>query len=201
MRSLSELEAEALKEVFNVGFGYAATSLSQMVDGKVTLTVPELQFHYGEEMLTHLPEEFRHATMVAQRFDGGLRADAVLVFPEQRTLDLARLMINDELSEDELGELEHEALTEVGNVVLNTSISVISDMMGMKFRCEMPRYLTGSLAQLLPEMPGEEDCMLILSINLGIVKANVCGQMVFVMKVNSIDEFLPPIMKHLGVSA
>jgi chemotaxis protein CheC len=201
MRSLSELEEEALKEVFNIGFGYAASSLSQMVDGKVTLTVPALQFFSGDAMLSQLPDEFRHATMVAQRFEGGLRADAVLVFPEQRTLDLARLMISDDLSEDELGELEHEALTEVGNVVLNTSISVISDMLNMKFHCEMPRYLTGSFVQLLPEAPDEEDCLLILSINMGIVKANITGQMVFVMKVNSIDEFLPPIMKHLGVTA
>lgn len=201
MRDLTEMESEALKEVFNIGFGYAASSLSQMVDGKVTLTVPELMFYSGDDMLTKLPEEFRQATMVAQHFEGGLHADAVLVFPEQRTLDLARLMINDDLSEDELGELEQEALTEVGNVVLNTSISVISDMMGMKFSCEMPRYLTGSLVQLLPPEPDEEDCMLVLSINLGIVKANISGQMVFVMKVNSIEEFLPPIMKHLGITA
>jgi chemotaxis protein CheC len=200
MRPLRELEEEGLKEVFNIGFGYAATSLSQMVDGKVSLTVPELRLYCGQEIRTQLPTAFHRATMVAQRFEGSLQADAVLLFPGDRTLELARLMINHDLSEDELGELEQEALTEVGNVVLNSSISVISDMVGTKFTCEMPRYLTGSLLQLLPEAPEEDDCILMLSINLGIIKANVFGQMVFVMKVSSIDKFLPPIMKHLGLA-
>ena len=42
LRSLSELERDALREVANIGAGHAATALSQMTGRKIMIDVPEV---------------------------------------------------------------------------------------------------------------------------------------------------------------
>lgn len=197
MRTLTEFEEEALKELFNISFGYAATSLSQIVNCNVDLSVPSLSIYSGQQIRTHPPLDLLDITMVAQRFDGGLSADAVLAFPGSRTLELARLMIKEDLTEDELGELEHEALTEIGNVVLNSCISVISDILKIKFKCEMPRYINGSILQLLPDEPGDIYTLLVATIEMSIATKNIRGQIMFLMNIHSIDNFLPLLLKYM----
>jgi len=56
LQVLDELQQDALTEVFNVGMGSAAASLSEMVGEEVQLTVPEISFVNKEDAILLLSE-------------------------------------------------------------------------------------------------------------------------------------------------
>src|SRR5262245_9644031 len=50
LRTLSDLERDALREVANIGAGHAATALSQMTGRKIMISVPEVTVRRLEEV-------------------------------------------------------------------------------------------------------------------------------------------------------
>ena len=159
MKQLSEIEEDALKEIFNIGVGHAADCFSRMVNEPVQLSVPTLKLLYGKQVAAEMQTmDSDTNSMVVQSFQGGFTADGVLIFSGNESLELVRLMVGEDTTIGEMRELEQEALTEVGNILFNSCVSVISDMIGSRFQCGMPRYLSGSLLQLLHESNSADDC-------------------------------------------
>ena len=141
MRQLDELEIDALKEILNIGIGHAAESFSKTICSPVRLSVPSLELLYGDKAAEELSGlDVNIGSMVKQRFYGGFAADGVLVFPNNATLELVRLMVGGDVHLRELHELEQDALIEIGNILFNSSVSVISDMIGMISCCQSFRH-------------------------------------------------------------
>lgn len=193
-----EIEADALKEVFNIGVGYAADSLSRMVNEEVRLSVPRLRLVERLDTLDalDLPSHSNYCA-VTQRFEGDFNAEAVLMFPGEKSLELVRMMVGETVHVSEMNELEQEALTEVGNILLNSCVAVIADMLGHRFRCSLPRYKAGQWRELLPEPGQEEQCVLVLDIDFAIERRDIQGFLIFFMKVESLDEFRRAILSYL----
>ncbi len=200
MRQLDELEIDALKEILNIGIGHAAESFSKTICSPVRLSVPSLELLYGDKAAEELSGlDVNIGSMVKQRFYGGFAADGVLVFPNNATLELVRLMVGGDVHLRELHELEQDALIEIGNILFNSSVSVISDMIGMPFQSSMPRYESGPLNQLLSEFHTEEKCLLLMNIAFTVEQIQVQGYIMFLMKVDSVEIFIASIKKYLGL--
>lgn len=196
---LEELEQDALKEIFNVGVGYAADSLSRMVQDEVRLAVPEIRTLTMDQLGdVFVPQGAGGYCAVLQRFEGPLRANALLMFPGERSLELVRVMLGQSVPVSEMGELEQEALTEVGNILLNSCVSVISDMLGTPFRCSMPEYVSGRWGELLEPHRQTEEFLLLLNIDFTIERRQIKGYLVFLMHLDSLEEFRMSIRRFLG---
>jgi chemotaxis protein CheC len=202
MRQLDELEIDALKEILNIGIGHAAESFSRTICSPVRLSVPSLEIHYGE-MATKgiLSLGVNIGSMIKQRFYGGFAADAILVFPNDATLELVRLMVGTDVPIGELHELEQDALVEIGNILFNSSVSVISDMIGIPFQSSMPRYESGNMDHLLAEFHAEDECLLLMNIAFLVEQIQIQGYIMFLMKVDSVEVFIASIKKYLGLPA
>src|SRR5690606_12215462 len=113
LADLTELELDALTELVNLGVSRAAKSLAQMVRREVTLTVPRVALLSRDEAVRVLGErEARNLVAVHQVFEGDITGRALLIFPEARSLELVRSVVDSELSLEEIVELEQEALAE-----------------------------------------------------------------------------------------
>jgi chemotaxis protein CheC len=129
MTQLTELQCDALGEIFNIGVGRAASSLSQIVNDEVLLSAPAVLVVPREkaaELL--LGKEFRQFSSVSQNFSGPFDAQAMLIFPEVNALEIVRLMVGPHMSIEELSEFEQEAMCEVGNIILNACMSSLADL-------------------------------------------------------------------------
>ncbi|MBF0611284.1 MAG: hypothetical protein G8345_10595 [Magnetococcales bacterium] len=150
MFSLDELEEDALKEFFNMGLGMAASSLSQMVENEILLSLPKLKVvHYDEAI--HLLQNSTTEKMVAvrQNFTGELSGTALLIFPGVNSLELVRTLLKERVPLEVLTELEQETLLDVGNVILNAFLESFTQMMSVEFEFESPEFLRGSSPFLL----------------------------------------------------
>ena len=201
MSEPDEIEIDAFKEVFNIGVGYAADSLSQMVKEPVILTIPELSLACGKTVIVDraLPHA-KEYSMVSQQFSGDLNAEAVIMFPVDKSLELVRLMVGEEIPAEEMNAMEQETLTEIGNILLNSCISTISNTIGSQFQCSMPRYLSGNMNNLFPDHLNDDDCLLTLNIDLLVESKQIHGHMMFLMKMDSLDTFKHAVMKYLGLA-
>lgn len=77
---LSELETDLLVELFNIGVGRAADSLSRMVNQEVHLSVPSVEFCSVEKMAEFLGGDTIICS-VSQKMTASFNAKTMLLFP------------------------------------------------------------------------------------------------------------------------
>ncbi len=143
---LSELQLDVLAEVCNMGLGVAAASLSEMVGDEVELSVPKVEFMPRAEVVRRLGVEHKEVLKgVEQQFGGDIGGHALLLFPDEHSMNLVRLLLaNAGLSDSgALNELEQEALLEVGNIVLNATLSVFADTLELDLGSTLPNRVEG----------------------------------------------------------
>ncbi|MBF0213754.1 MAG: chemotaxis protein CheC [Magnetococcales bacterium] len=149
---LSELEQDALLEVLNLGMGQAADSLSEMVHEEILLSVPRLYFLTWREAAPLIgPDPDTRMSAVRQRFTGPFQGSTLLIYPRERSMELVRALLGDEIPLDEFQEMEQESLTEVGNILLNACLGTLANIMDVEILCDLPEYLQGTRDALLAE--------------------------------------------------
>jgi len=72
---------------------------------------------------------------VAQDFSRPFNTEAILMLPEDHSLEMVRMMLGGSYSMDELSELEQEAMAEIGNILLNACIGSMAKAPGSPCAC------------------------------------------------------------------
>jgi chemotaxis protein CheC len=116
-------ERGAAAELFNIGMGRAAASLSRMVGDEVELSIPHVEILTVETLLERLAQQgVDDVSLVVQRFEGMFTGEALLVFPYEQSLELVRVLLSEATALEHITELERDVLAEVGNVLINACL-------------------------------------------------------------------------------
>jgi chemotaxis protein CheC len=197
MFTLSPLQNDALCEIFNISVGQAAATLSEIVNEKIVLSVPEIKFYTVSDAGNYLGHANQRICGIWQSFDGYFNGNALLIFPEARSLELVRLMMGKNIPIEQLTELEQDALSEIGNIILNSCLASLSELFDHPFQCGLPRLHIGSGHSTLKECDADHIVM-ILEIQFAIESKNINGYVVFVMNTESLDLLAQAIDHFLG---
>lgn len=138
MRSWTDIERDALTEMFNLGMGVAAASLSKMVGSEVDLFVPSLDFVSISEVSARLHKNEGRLVTIRESFNGAFTGEAFLIFPEEGSLHIVGTLLESPECNDGLTESAREAMCEVGNIVLNACLSSLCNMLRQEIRTELP---------------------------------------------------------------
>ncbi|CAK0762364.1 chemotaxis protein CheC [Gammaproteobacteria bacterium] len=196
MNPLSDLHTDALTEIFNIGAGRAASSLSEIVGDEIKLSVPSIQFCQSSEVTAAaLLIDNLHLGTVRQKFNGLFESTAMLLFAEERALEIVRDMMKSELSIEDLAEFEQEAMCELGNIVLNACLSAMADILNITLDSSLPTYSVDSSEAIVYQIICEEDqpFVLLLHINLEIEKHRSQGYLIFLLSYSSLTELISRI--------
>lgn len=196
--NLTELEQDLLLELFNIGVGRAADSLSQMVNQEVVLSVPDVELITIERLSTKLGSQ--KISCVTQHINGSFDAQSLLLFPEEASLQIVRLMLGDQLSDETIAELHQEGFSEVGNIVLNACIGSLSHSINEKFTIDLPEYDIGDPHNLLNVDNQGQEAVLFIKINLKLKNSNVEGFLAFLlgsMSLNKLHTLLKSMLAGL----
>jgi chemotaxis protein CheC len=189
MQQLSELQRDALGELFNIGVGRAASALSQIVNDEVELTAPSITLAPPEKLAeTLLSSEFREISMVTLDFTGPFDAKSMLIFPERNALAIIGGMLEVSLSPEELAEFEQEAMCEVGNIILNACISALADLFEVEFSGGLPVHHFSDSGAIAHWSEGDEDMILVLEIDLILRQHHIEGRLLFLLSVSSLTQ-------------
>lgn len=200
MLELGDIERDALTEVFNIGVGQAASALSQMVNDRVMLSVPSISFTSSASAARELTNDAGlRICGVSQRFHGTFDADAILMFPENKSLEIVRLMIGDEMPIEELTAMEQEALSEIGNIILNALIGTLANVFGSEFTSALPVFHFGTSSEILQsESKDASDLVMLLHIDFKLEMHQINGYVAFLLDVSSVQGLKGSINAFLG---
>ena len=197
---LTELQLDALTEMVNIGVNRAATGLREMVGEQVHLSVPNVTLVSRDAAIATLAAtEASSLVGVHQVFEGDITGRALLIFPDTRSLELVRAVAGQELSLEEIIELEHEALAEIGNIILNGCMATLANMLQRNLKMSLPEILRGApevFFNLRPP-PDAGEVVMFLYINFAIRRRDIRGYIAMLMDMPSIaalqvllDEFI-----------
>jgi chemotaxis protein CheC len=132
IRELKAIQLDALREVANIGAGHAATALSQMIGGRIMISVPRINIMSLEDVPGQVAGPEEPIAAVLMHMLGDLTGRTLLVFPQSTAQRLAELMLRRPAgSSPELGELEQSAIKEAGNILSGAYMNALSEFMGI----------------------------------------------------------------------
>jgi chemotaxis protein CheC len=198
MVELSELQRDALGEIFNIGVGRAASSLSQIVNDEVLLSAPSVQLLQGKDAGNLLlSKELQQLSTVSQSFSGPFNAEATLVFPESNALEIVRLMVGPHMTVEELSEFEQEAMCEVGNIILNACMSSLADIFRISFDSTLPLHRFGKADAISIVQDDGERVILVLQVDMIISQQRIQGHILFLLSVASMCNLFSCLDQYL----
>ena len=201
---LSDLHLDALTELVNLGVSRAAGNLAVMVREEVVLTVPKVALLTRQDAIQLLgTRDARKLVAVHQTFEGEIVGRALLIFPEERSLELVRSLVSSELSNEEIIELEQEALAETGNVILNSCLATIANALESRLKISLPEVLRGESARFfnLPPPPPAGSTVLFVYINFAVRRRNIEGYIAMLMDLPSLvalQRLLDALIRRTG---
>ena len=186
---LSELEIDALTEIFNIGVGRAADSLNKMVSKTVELTIPIVEILPNNEAKIKLDfsENFT-ISAVTQKFVGDFNGQAFLMFGQESGLNLVRILLGRDIPIEVLSDLEEDSLVEIGNLILNACFGTVINFLKSTIEIEMPEFVQGSIDDIFTEA-NENDWSLYIKVKFSLPNENIEGHISFLMDIKSLVIF------------
>lgn len=196
---LNQDQQDTIVELMNIGVGRAASALSRLVRDEVLLSVPKVSFvgiETAEERFTELlPNALAGVT---QAFNGFISGKAALIFPEERSLELVRIVVGHELTASEISELEQDTLAELGNILLNSCLATLANILHREIHTSLPEAYNGNCQNMLRLLCDKEDSMIMLvQVDFSLRQRELQGYLAFIIDLHTANGFHAALDEYL----
>ena len=160
----SSVQLDALKEVINIGGGNAATSLSQLINKPVHMTVPTIEVMAYEDMFEQVMSEDTMIDAVLTKMFGQAEGVFLLVGLEEDMKHLASIMLPE--NSETNSEMLDSALKELANILVNSFLNAVTKLLDINLLTSIPlltRDMFGAIVSSVYMESGQyDDTILIL---------------------------------------
>jgi chemotaxis protein CheC len=181
---LDEMETDALTELVNLGVSRSAVNLRTMIGHEILLSVPSIALVSRDQTARIIggPENTK-LVAVRQVFEGDFSGRAMLIFPETNSLALVQAVTGGTVALEDIMGLEQEALAETGNVILNSFLATVANLLRRNLRMSLPEIVRGEGPDLF-ELSAETDArVLLIYINFSVDAHDIRGYIAMMMDV------------------
>lgn len=135
---LSDAEKDAVGEISNICMGTAATTLSTLLNNKVTITTPQVDFTTLDELSSRYAKP---CVFVEISYIDGLDGQNILILKETDVKIITDLMMGGDGSNlpEELTELHLSAISEAMNQMMGSASTSLSSMLEKKVDISPPQ--------------------------------------------------------------
>ncbi len=199
MLDLTELEHDSLTEITNMAVGRSAGVLNEMIGYEVLLSVPKVEIVTESELSEKIGAlKDQPLTVVQQGFEGPLSGFASIAFPEQNSLELVRLLLGEEMSLDEIVDLEQEALQEMGNVILNSFLGTFGNEFGVNISSEIPKFRKDvDSKSLCGTLDSQGISIIFIHVDFFVKDRNIDGYLVLAVSVHTMEKLINLVKNYL----
>lgn len=132
----SEIELDGLKEIVNVGGGNAATSISQMINSRVDMDVPEVEVMAYDELYQKIIADDVEMHAVLSKIVGDIDGALLFVIADESGQKIAKMMLGSD--DNPSNEIIASAVTELTNILFNSFLRAIGDMLQIQLIASLP---------------------------------------------------------------
>ncbi|MFP3154069.1 chemotaxis protein CheC [Lachnospiraceae bacterium ZAX-1] len=197
---VNEIYFDVLKEIGNIGAGNATTAISQMLNIRLDMKVPQVKLLTFQELGTAISAE--DDTIAGIYLEVGTDISGSMMF--LLTMESAHFLVNSLMGRDagyagEFTEMDLSALIEIGNIISGAYLSALSALTQLKISKSVP-FLSIDMAAAILSVPAIQfgqygDNALLIETEFGDdVKIN--GFFILLPELDSYDK----ILTSLGIS-
>lgn len=193
-KELSEIQLDALKEVGNIGAGNAATALSQMLNKKIDMTVPEVDILPYDEMIKRIGSDEDIVVAVLLGAFGDAPGNLLFIMNYDKAQEFSKVLLNGfgDVTED----LYISVFQEIGNILGNSYINAINKLTGLNLITSVPSVAVDMLTAVLSSsfMAAEQFGERILAIDTNFIddvdKLESGGNFFYIPRPDSLNKIL-----------
>lgn len=153
LEQVSEAYFDVLKEIGNIGAGNAMTALSQMLQCKVDMKVPQVRLLPFGEVGTIMGGEEQIMVGVYLGVEGDITGSMMFLVETSSAKHLInKIMMGMASDGDEFSEMELSAMKEVGNIITGAYLNSLSTLTNLKIY-PSPPDLTVDMAGAILSVP------------------------------------------------
>lgn len=197
-RSLTELQLDALREVGNIGAGNAATALSQMIQKRIDMSVPEVEVLPVEQVVSKIGTEEDKVIAVVLRIFGDVPGNVIFLLTMDSACRLIE-MLTGEIKDGEFNEYQISALQEIGNILTGAYINAIVKLTRMTMVSSVPAISSDMLLSLMTTVFVEseqfDDYMMSIEAKFSEGDKDIKGFFFYIPKPGSLEK----LMQALGL--
>ena len=194
---LDDTQLDAIREVGNIGAGHAATALSQLIEKKIFIKVPQVLFLSLEEITTLVGGPQALIAGVTMHVLGDVSAKIVMVLPRTSAVQLATMLTKQQADERQiLTALEHSAIKEVGNILAGAYLNALTEFLGLMLLQSVPQLVFDLAEAVVAEIAkGMPEDVQVLCIETTFSEPNriINGHFFLIPDKNSLDQILKAI--------
>jgi len=199
---LSEIYLDALKEIINIGVGEGASVLNQLLNTHIILDVPEVKIIDINELAEYFKsDDNQKYAIISLLYRGSISGKAKLIFPFNSAVKLASVFAEKEeinLNED-LNYIRSGILSEVGNIVINSIIGTLSNVLKLDLVYKIPIYMEGELPLMINTFTENTSKEIILCHTyFKTQKADITGDLVLFFEFGSLDKLISLLNNYIN---
>lgn len=201
---LTNMQKDVLTEILNIQIGAAANILSEMVNQKVILSVPELELlngHTVEFPILKYPQmaDITDAIATTISFSGQFSGSSAILIPRDKASSLVSVCLGiDETEEADVLSNEYaDVIKEICNIILNSLLGKLGNIMEVKL--EYTSLQVGPSIELLSQdqLP-EESRVLVLYTSFFLTNSQVRGIVLIALSPSSYDMLVEKLDRILS---
>ncbi|KJS10892.1 MAG: chemotaxis protein CheY [Peptococcaceae bacterium BRH_c8a] len=152
-RFLSKMQMDALQEIGNIGMGHAATSLSELLDSRIDMGVPQANFIPFDKVIEIIGGYEELVSCVSLNLGGDVKGIVFFIFDEASTYRLVDMLTGrDDSSTTALDEIATSTINEIGNILTGAFVSAISNLTELRINTSVPIFAFDMLAAVFTSL-------------------------------------------------
>ena len=173
---ITSFHLDVLKEIGNIGAAHAATALSNLLEKKIDMRVPDVKMVSFNEMMELVGGSENVVVGIYLRIEGDVEGSMFFILPLEQANRFIRRLIHDEsfdFKTPPYSELGLSAMQEMGNILSGSYLSALSDFTGLK---------------IYPTVPGLSIDMFGAIISIGLIELSQISDTVIVINTSIYEE-------------
>lgn len=202
---LTPLQKDVLTEILNVQLGKSASLLSEMVNQKIILSVPDVDLKKGAEfngaaLRKNSMFETSEFVVTSVAFGKEFSGNALVLFPDDNANVLVKACIGEEMVQqgEHFSSLDADVIKEICNIILNSIVGEFGNLLDR--RLEYTSFELGYSIESLDDhrfIPADS-LVLLLYTSFLLTKSQIRGVILIALSSSSFDMLLDKINNMLG---
>ena len=161
MLKLSPMQLDALREIGNVGAGNSATALSQIINRKIDMSVPDVAIMPLDEVPDVVGGPDVMVVGVFLRVYGLAPGSVLFLLPKESAFYLIDMLMGKERGQTQsLDFMDESALMEIGNILAGAYLNALSYFTKLTLLPSIPALAMDMAGAILIPDPGSLDTIL-----------------------------------------
>lgn len=196
LNQIDNMQFDVLREIGNIGAGNATTALSQMLNSKIDMKVPNVELLEFRELSEIVGGAENIVVGILFTLGGDIDGMMMFMLDKIASRHLVNILMGNTENEDnaDFSEMELSAMSEIGNIIAGAYLSSLSSLTKLTFQASVP-YMAIDMAGAILSVPAIEfgkigDKALLIETEFGDEDKAVNGYFILIPSLNSYGSIL-----------